>query len=184
MKALWECIEERDLMALSLVATLEMAVHTGPLHWEEDPSIYDSLASTKDLRMHLSEHDLLDEDILAGYSQDKLFCKILKNSEDHLEFEVRDGMVWMKNKGGGDVLCIPSALSKDMTLHGRIIDQAHSIVSHFGLSKMLEYVRWWYWWPRLQYEINKFCDSWTVCIHSKGEYAPPRDKLHSLPIPR
>ena len=76
-----------------------------------------------------------------------------------------------------------SSVSKDTTLHGRIIEQAHMIVGHFGPLKTAEYVRRWYWWPRLQYEINKFCDSCKACNRSKGKYQPPRGKLHSLPMP-
>lgn len=31
--------------------------------------------------------------------------------------------------------------------------------------------------------VEKFCQTCKVCMHSKGSYAPPSEKLHSLPIP-
>jgi hypothetical protein len=57
--------------------------------------------------VHLSEHDLLDKDILVGYSQDKLFCKILKNPEDHHEgkcpkAQAKQFIVWY----GDDKQCL------------------------------------------------------------------------------
>jgi len=43
--------------------------------------------------------------------------------------------------------------------------------------------RQWYWWPRLQVDVEKFCASCEVCAQSKGEYQAPAGKLHPLPIP-
>jgi Integrase zinc binding domain len=149
----------------------------------EDPTIFESLAKGPDQRVLMSEQDPLNDDIRRGYVNDKLFRKIVKNPEDHTGFQIRDDFIWMKNCGGEDVLCIPTATSSGSTLHGRIIEQAHCIVGHFGPMKTSEYVRCWYWWPRLQYEIEKYCDSCESCIRSKGEYQPPRGKLHSLPTP-
>ncbi|KAF8226829.1 hypothetical protein L208DRAFT_1299891 [Tricholoma matsutake] len=75
-----------------------------------NPMIYDSLASGTDLMVHLSDPDPWDEDIWVGYAQDKLFSKIMKQPGDHPGFEVSDGLVWMKNRGGVRVLCVPSPL--------------------------------------------------------------------------
>ena len=88
----------------------------------------------------MSERDPLNDDILKGYAKDKLFGKVLEKPEDHPGFQIQDKFVWMKNRGRVDVLCIPVATSKGTTLHGRIIEQAHSIVGHFGPLKMLEYI--------------------------------------------
>jgi hypothetical protein len=98
------------------------------------------LASPQDFQVYLSEQDPLDEDIRGGYEKDRVFSKIIETPEDHPNFELKDGMIWMKNQGGDMVVCVPLAPSKDSTLHGRIIDQAHSIVGHFGPAKTSEYV--------------------------------------------
>ena len=148
-----------------------------------DPTVYNSLASPKDFQVYLSEQDPLDEDIRGGYEKVKMFSKVIETPDNHPDFKVKDGMIWMKNKGGDMVICVPSAPSKDSTLHGCIINQAHSIVGHFGPAKTSEYVRRWYWWPRLQYKTDKFCESCKACVRSKGEYCSPLGKLHSLPIP-
>ena len=184
MRALRERIEERDAHAASMAAVAgSEGVASSTIILEDDPTILESQAKGPDLHVHMSEHDPLHEDISKGYSGDRMFKKILLAPEDHPTFSVQDGFIWMKNRGGEEVLCVPSSPSKDTTLHGRIIEQAHVIVGHFGPLKTAEYVRRWYWWPRLQYEIEKFCDSCEPCVRSKGEYRPPRGKLHSLPTP-
>ena len=185
MRALWERIKEREASATSLAAAAETEGEGGfPTDDREvDPTIFESQEKGPDLLVHMSEHNPLHEDISKGYADDKLFSKILEKPDDHPTFSVRDKFIWMKNRGGEDVLCVPTSASKDTTLHGCIIEQAHMIVGHFGPLKMAEYIRCWYSWPRLQYEIDKFCDSCEACNRSKGEYQPPRGKLQSLPMP-
>jgi len=131
----------------------------------------------------MSELDPLNDDIREGYVNDKVFKKVLEKPEDHPDFSIRDKFIWRKNRGGEDVLCVPTSNSKGTTLHGRIIEQAHTIVGHFGPLKTSEYIRHWYWWPRLQYEVEKYGESCERCVRSKGEYRSPRGKLHSLPTP-
>ncbi|KAF8219001.1 hypothetical protein L208DRAFT_1344643 [Tricholoma matsutake] len=87
------------------------------------------------------EEEPLNNNIQKGYVDDKLFKKILEKPEDHPGFQIQDNFIWMKNRGGEDMLCIPTSTSKGMTLHGRIIEQAHSIVGHFGPLKTSEYIR-------------------------------------------
>lgn len=102
--------------------------------------VYESLVKPQDLMMSLLEEDLLDDDIRWGYKQDKVFSKVMEKPEDHPDFEVKDVIIWMKNRGGEQVVCVPSMPSKGTTLHGHIIDQAHSIIRHFGPVKTSEYV--------------------------------------------
>jgi RNase H-like domain found in reverse transcriptase/Integrase zinc binding domain len=185
LAALRERIEEQEMIAANMAATAgeaDTAVPAGGI-MGDDPTIYESQVEGPDLHAHMSERDPLNDDVLTGYAQDKLFQKVLEKPKEHPRFQVRDGFVWMKNRGGVDVLCVPSATSKDLTLHSRIIEQAHSIVGHFGPLKMSEYIRHWYWWPQLQYEVEKYCDSCEPCVRVKSEYRAPRGKLHSLPTP-
>ncbi|KAF8227328.1 hypothetical protein L208DRAFT_1297577 [Tricholoma matsutake] len=107
----------------------------------DDPRIFKSQAKGPDLHVHMSEQEPLNDDIQNGYVNNKLFKKILEKPEDHPRFQIWDNFIWMKNIGGEDVLCIPTSTSKGMTLHGHIIQQAHSIVGHFGPLKTSEYIR-------------------------------------------
>jgi hypothetical protein len=69
------------------------------------------------------------------------------------------------------------------SLHGVIIDQAHTIVGHFGPQRTTDYIRRWYWWPRIHCEVQKFCNSCQVCLKAKEDARPPQGLLHPLPIP-
>ncbi|KAF8218842.1 hypothetical protein L208DRAFT_1070635, partial [Tricholoma matsutake] len=99
---------------------------------QDDPSIYASQAKGPDLHIHMSELDPLNDNICKGYVNDKHFKKVLEKPKDHPDFQIRDDFIWRKNRGGEDVLCIPTSTSKGTTLHGRIIEQAHTLVGHFG----------------------------------------------------
>ncbi|KAF8219409.1 hypothetical protein L208DRAFT_1073115, partial [Tricholoma matsutake] len=107
---------------------------------QDDPSIYASQAKGPDLHIHMSELDPLNDDIRKGYVNDKHFKKVLEKPKDHPDFQIWDDFIWRKNRGGKDVLCIPTSTSKGTTLHGCIIEQAHTLVGHFSPLKTLEYI--------------------------------------------
>jgi hypothetical protein len=146
---------------------------------DDNLTVFQSRARCENLREFISKEDPLEKDIIDGYESDRVFKKILKHPGDHPEFYIRDGLVWRKNKGDEEVLCISTGPS----LHGRIINEAHTIVGHFGAQRTADYIWCWYWWPQLQKEVQKFCKSCELCMHSKGEGQSPRGKLHTLPIP-
>ena len=183
LHALRERVEERDVLASTMAAAANNeSAATADGQLGDNPTVFESRAKGHDLRTHMSEMDPLDGDILKSYAEDRLFSKVLLRPEDHPDFFIRDEFIWRHNRGGEDVLCVPNGKSKNSSLHGRIIEQAHTIVGHFGSQRTADYIRRWYWWPRLQKEVESFCDSCEWCIRSKGEYASPRGKLHSLPI--
>jgi hypothetical protein len=75
-----------------------------------------------------------------------LFVKVLKQPDQHTAFTIHDQLIWSCNRGGEQVLCIPSTKMGSQSLHGIIIDQAHMIVSHFRPQHTTDYIRQWYWW--------------------------------------
>ena len=97
-------------------------------------------------------------------------------------FKEREGFIWTRNRGGEDVVCVPSSSSTDTTLRTRILEQAHQIVGHYGPERTAEYIRRWYWWPRIYSETEKFCKACETCAQAKEEYQKPAGKLHPLPI--
>jgi len=108
---------------------------------------------------------------------------VLKQPDQHAAFTIRDQLIWSRNRGGEQVLCVPSTKMGRQSLHGIIIDQAHTIVGHFGPQCTTDYIRRWYWWPQIQHEVQKFCNSCQVCLIAKEDTRPPQGLLHSLPIP-
>jgi len=107
----------------------------------------------------------------------------MKEKGKHSSFTYRDGLLYSKNRGGLEVLCIPRVVTKDYSLMATVIEQAHTILGHFGSQKMADYIRHWYWWPRLGAEVEKYCDSCGICQANKTSTQRPVGLLHPLPIP-
>ena len=83
---------------------------------------------------------------------------------------------------GEEVMGIPSTKYMDTTLRARIIEQAHQVVGHFGTLRTSDYIRRWYWWPKLQSDVDNYCRTCEICARTKGEYRTPAEKLHPLPM--
>ena len=101
----------------------------------------------------------------------------------HSAFSFRDGLIYTTNHGGHEVLCIPWVINKDYSLTAIVIDQAHTILGHFGPQKTANYIRHWYWWPRIGPETDKYCNTCPMCQVSKTSTQRPIGLLHSLLIP-
>src|SRR6266571_6212516 len=86
----------------------------------------------------------LEEDIKTAMRQDKLddFGQI---DSDHLEY--KDGMMHFKNK-----VYIPPSLQEN------IMKQNHDmpIARHPGISKSQELIKWNYWWPKMNQDIEHY----------------------------
>ena len=123
------------------------------------------------------------DSVRNGYIKDPLFQKIIANISHYSNFYIQENLVYTRNKGRQDVLCIPRVKSKGTSLTATIIDQAHTTLGHFASQKTAEYIRRWYWWPKLGYKVTKYCDSCGVCQTSKVNTQRPVSLLHMLPIP-
>ena len=64
-----------------------------------------------------------------------------------------------------------------------VIEQAHTILGHYGAQKTADYIRQWYWWPKLGHEVDKYCTTCSICQVSKTSTQRPVGLLHTLPIP-
>ena len=118
-----------------------------------------------------------------GYESDPLFAKIVKMPGEYPAFELSNGLLYSKNRIGNRVFCIPRFKTKDYSLTATVIDQANRVLGHFGPTRTAEYIRRWYWWPRLCQEVEKFCKTCGPCHMSKSSNKKPVGLLHSLPIP-
>ncbi|KAG6870948.1 hypothetical protein C0995_009460, partial [Termitomyces sp. Mi166 len=75
--------------------------------------------------------------ILQGYKKDRMYVEILDKPTEHSRFTIEWQLIYTVNMEGAKVLCVP----RDWSLITTILDQAHTIVGHFGYQKMLNYVR-------------------------------------------
>jgi len=61
--------------------------------------------------------------------------------ETHPSFKMKNKIIYMKNRGGEDIVCVPSTMSAETTLRTRILDQAHQVVGHYKPQRMSDYIR-------------------------------------------
>ncbi|KAG6870348.1 hypothetical protein C0995_012123, partial [Termitomyces sp. Mi166 len=73
--------------------------------------------------------------ILQGYKKDQMYIEILDKPTEHSRFTIERKLIYTVNMEGAKVLCVP----RDQSLITTILDQAHTIVGHFGYQKTLNY---------------------------------------------
>jgi Integrase zinc binding domain len=89
----------------------------------------------------------------------------------------------MNNHRGQEVLCIPRVITREDSLTAIIIDQAHTVLGHFSTQKTADYIRQWYWWHKMGPEVDRYCDTCSICQANKTSTQRPVSLLHPLPIP-
>jgi transposase InsO family protein len=184
-RRLQEFVQDCDVQAEALnrlpeVPPEEPATHAGS---DDDPTIFESRARGENLHAKLSPQDSFLKNLKDAYGTDPLYLKVMEHPDHHSAFEMKDGLLWTKNRGGENVVCVPSGKHGQKSLHGVILEQAHEVVGHFGPQRTSDYIRRWYWWPKIYVETKKFCDSCQTCATSKTSNQLPPGLLHSLPVP-
>ena len=182
-RPLREATEERDTLAESFANANKPTENPLVDPDDNDPTIFESISQGPELRKHVEKaNDFLDR-VRQGYEKDPLFVKIVTEPERYLSFVYRDKLLYTYNRGKQEVLCIPRVVTKDYSLTAIVIDQGHTILGHFSAQKTSDYIRRWYWWPRITQEVDKYCDSCAICQASKSKTQRPVGLLHPLPIP-
>ena len=117
------------------------------------------------------------------YENDKFFSNIWKHPDRYDKFKVHKELLWIVNRAGYKVVCTPKGLIKGKSTQGLIIDACHQTLGHLGLSKMLEYVRRWFWWPNIKEDVEDFCSSCGKCQVTKVSHQKSPGWVHTMPIP-
>jgi hypothetical protein len=169
IRALRERVQERDALAEIMSQNRNETSRSREVTTDNEPTVVESRAKGENLRKTMANDKTFEEDILKGYEEDVFFGRITKKNEENPLFRIHNGLVWTQNRGGEEVLCIPSAKSLKTTIRARIVEQAHQVVGHFGSQRTSDYIRRWYWWPRIHSDVEKYCRSCEMCARSKGE---------------
>jgi len=85
--------------------------------------------------------DTSEEDIQGGYMMDPFFSKVIEKMGAHPSFKMKNEIIYTKNRGGEDIVCMPSTMLAEMTLRTRILDQAHQVVGHYSPQRTPDYIR-------------------------------------------
>ncbi|KAG6858092.1 hypothetical protein C0995_002705 [Termitomyces sp. Mi166 len=96
---------------------------------DDDPAVAQVLAMGTKAPVN-SEHDEVQMHIhiLQGYKKDWMYVEILDKPTEHSRFTIEQELIYTVNTEGAKVLCVP----RDWSLITTILDQAHTIVGHFG----------------------------------------------------
>lgn len=175
-------VEPRELEAETLEQAREPEIPVKEVNGP-NPTILESRNNIAGKTERIESDPEFLEDIRKCYETDTLFTKVLTKPIDHPRFDIKDGLIWTENLTGEKVLCIPESSKGMRSLRGAILEQGHHSVGHFGPQRTADYVRRWYWWPRIYSMCDKFCRSCEHCHRAKAEYRAPAGKLHNLPIP-
>ncbi len=116
------------------------------------------------------------------YVNDSLFRKVLAKPKDFRNFELRDGLIFIKFEDR-ELLCIPDYIHKGQSIKEVVIDEAHSLLAHLGSQKTLSYLRDHVWWKSMVRDVELFCNSCTTCKRTKTNNQRPYGMLHPLKPP-
>ncbi|KAI0328359.1 hypothetical protein GY45DRAFT_1224631, partial [Cubamyces sp. BRFM 1775] len=87
----------------------------------------------------------LEKEIRERYKEDPFYQDILTNPKHHKNFDVRDGLVLLKDRGR-ELLCVPNVLLNGRNVREIVIAHAHSLLAHLGPHKTLDLLRDHVWW--------------------------------------
>ena len=151
---------------------------------EEMTTLQDALQGGPHLDTVLDSDPEFMTAVKCGYAEDTLFRKIIANPNAYPNFTLHDGRLYVRTRLGFECLCIPRVLKGDRRLTEMILDMGHSTLGHLGPHRTNEYLRRWVWWPRMTYEVHRFCATCGTCQTAKTVNRPTAAWLHSMPIPQ
>ena len=125
--------------------------------------------------------DLLVE-LKGKFEEDSFFQSILKKPNEFRNFEVDDGLIYLKRQGS-KVLCIPKIEILGRNAREIVIAEAHSMLAHLGASKTLDYLRDHVWWRDMVSDVQAFCETCHTCKISKPNNQKPYGLLNPLSVP-
>jgi hypothetical protein len=120
--------------------------------------------------------------IRSQYKQDKFFKMVIEQPTVYRNFEVVDGLVFIV-EGGSKRLCIPACTINGRSARELVISHGHSILSHLGIQKTLDYLRDQVWWKSMVADVTAYIDSCSTCRRSKPNNQKPYGLLNPLAVP-
>ncbi|GBE83164.1 Transposon Ty3-G Gag-Pol polyprotein [Sparassis crispa] len=175
--------ESRGQEASEMASHLPLVTPTSGAK-DEDLTIAESHTNRPPLKAHLEQDTPFLAAVQKGYGEDPLFRKVVESPTEFSAFVIRDKTIYTKNCQDEEVICIPRVLYRHRMMTEIIIDRGHMTIGHYGPQKMSEYIRQWFWWPRIGRDIEKFCVTCGACQTAKPRNHLQAGLLHSLPISR
>ena len=124
--------------------------------------------------------DLLDE-LQGRYHQDPVFQAILQRPSDFWNFKVMDQLIYLR-ESEQKVLCIPKVLIQGWSTQEIVISEAHSLLTHLGAAKTLDYLQDHVWWKDMVANTKLYCKTCHTCKLSKPSNQKPYGFLNPLSL--
>ena len=124
--------------------------------------------------------DLLDE-LRGRYHQDPVFQAILQRPSNFQNFEVVDQLIYLRELEQ-KVLCIPKVLIQGQSTREIVISEAHSLLTHLGAAKTLNYLQDHVWWKDMVADTKLYCETCHTCKLSKPRNQKPYGLLNPLSL--
>ncbi|TFK17427.1 hypothetical protein FA15DRAFT_547801, partial [Coprinopsis marcescibilis] len=86
------------------------------------------------------------EIIRGQYNKCRFFRTVVQNPHQYKNFELDNGLLYMKLEDGWQVLAIPECKFNGRNIRKIIIGEAHMLLAHLGTRKTLDYLRDHVWW--------------------------------------
>jgi Integrase zinc binding domain len=122
------------------------------------------------------------QELCDHYKNDAIFKAIIDRPKDFRNFEVKDGLIYLK-LNGKSLLCIPKLLINERSIYEIIISEAHSLLAHLGATKTVNYLKDHVWWKDMVSDTKSYCETCTTCKRSKPTNQKPYGLLNPLNIP-
>ncbi|KAJ7748902.1 hypothetical protein B0H16DRAFT_1847859, partial [Mycena metata] len=131
---------DRDVAVVDAAAESEVGLEREKTP-EDDIDIFHSRPRNEKNTPDLVLDKELRPTVKAGYKDDKFFSKVISDPKLFAMFELRDELIYTRNRGGEEVLCIPDVMVGEYRLQGTLIEQAHATIGHFATQRTGDYLR-------------------------------------------
>ncbi|KIJ06009.1 hypothetical protein PAXINDRAFT_20771 [Paxillus involutus ATCC 200175] len=101
---------------------------------DEDPTIEESSGSNPALQHFVGNTKAIQAWIHLGYTEDSILSKVIAQPAHHPLFTVEEGLIHVKGRNGGTVLCIPHVAHEKCSL-------TDTILGHFRSQRTVDYIR-------------------------------------------
>lgn len=140
---------------------------------EQEITIGEAVANCKTAPTPRQLSEEMITTIKNGYKDDRLFKEVIAQPEKYKGFKIANDILFYPNVKKELATCIP----QNQELITKILSSAHEIVGHLGETKTSDYIRRWYWWPKMAKDIKEFCKTCDRCQVVKTLNTAPYGKL-------
>ena len=106
------------------------------------------------------DHEDIDFQLQATQNRDEEICRLQEQLEKELmnKYELRDGIVYRRNKEGKLLYYVPKELETN------VIRLVHEKIGHLGVNKTYDQIKMHYWFPNMKSKLETFVKNCLRCI--------------------